>query len=60
MWVRIRKGQLKGRKLVAKDVKNKSNLENILKSKIGYVDFKRIRISPDYSQLLKKNVFAMI
>ena len=43
-----------------KDVKHKPNLEKILKSDIGYVDFKRIRISPDYSQQLKKNVFAMI
>ena len=32
--VRIRKGQLKGRKLMAKDVKKKPNLENILKSDI--------------------------
>ena len=31
MWVRIRKGQLKGKKLLAKDVKNKPNLEKILK-----------------------------
>lgn len=60
MWVRIRKGQLKGRKLFAKDVKTKLNLEEILKSNIDYIDFKRIRISPDYCQQLKKNVFAMI
>ena len=42
MWVRIRKGQLKGRKFLAKDVKHKPNLEKILKSEIGYIDFKRI------------------
>lgn len=60
MWVRLRKGQLKGRKLIARDVKNKPNLEKILKSDIGYVDFKRMWISPDYCQQLKKNVFSMI
>ncbi|XP_059070801.1 uncharacterized protein LOC131860407 [Cryptomeria japonica] len=60
MWVRIRKGQLKGKKLIAKDVKEKPNLERMLKSNIGYIDFKRIRISPDYTHQLKKNVFAMI
>ena len=42
MWIRIRKGQLKGRKLIARDVKNKPNLEEVLTSDIGYVDFKRI------------------
>ncbi|XP_059077054.1 uncharacterized protein LOC131876217 [Cryptomeria japonica] len=60
MSIRIRKGQLKGRKLLAKDVKHKPNLEKLLKSDIGYVDFKRIRISLDYIHQLKKNVFAMI
>ena len=33
--VRIRKGQLKGRKLMAKDVRKKPNLDRILKSDIG-------------------------
>jgi hypothetical protein len=50
MWVRIRKGQLQGKKLVAKDVKYKVNLEKILKSDIGYIDFKNIYTSPDYLQ----------
>jgi hypothetical protein len=54
MWVRIRKGQLQGRKLLAKDVKYKVNLEKILKSDIGYIDFKNIRTSPDYLQQNKK------
>jgi hypothetical protein len=60
MWVRIRKGQLQGRNLLAKDVKYKVNLEKILKSDIGYIDFKNIRISPDYLQQNKKTIFAMI
>ena len=60
MWVRIRKGQLQGRKLLAKDVKHKPNFKKNLKSEIGYIDFKRIRISPDYMNQLKKNIFAMI
>ena len=57
IWIRIRKGQLKGRKLVAKDVKYKPNLEKILKSDIGYIDFKNIRISPIFLQQIKKTIF---
>jgi hypothetical protein len=60
MWVRIRKGQLQGRNLLAKDVKYKVNLEKILKSDIGYIDVKNIRISLDYLQQNKKTIFAMI
>jgi hypothetical protein len=60
IWVRIRKGQLRGRKILARDVKYKPNLEKILKSDIGYIDFKNIHISPDYMQQIKKNIFAMI
>ena len=60
MWVRIRNGQLQGRKLLAKDVKYKVNLEKILKSDIGYIDFKSMRTSPDYLQQNKKTIFAMI
>jgi exonuclease III len=60
MWIRIRKGQLRGRKLLAIDVKYKPNLEKILKSDIGYIDFKNIRISPDYLHQIQKNIFAMI
>jgi exonuclease III len=60
IWIRIRKGQLRGRTLLARDVKYKPNLEKILKSDIGYVDFKNIRISPDYLHQIQKNIFAMI
>jgi len=60
MWMRIIKGQLQGRKLLAKYVKYKANLEKILKCDIGYIDFKNIRISPDYLQQNKKTIFAMI
>jgi hypothetical protein len=45
---------------LAKDVKYKANLEKILKSDIRYIDFKNIRISPDYLQQNKKTIFAMI
>ena len=58
--IQIRKGQLQGRKLFAKDVKYKVNLEKILRSDIGYIDFKNIRISPDYLQQNKKTIFEMI
>jgi hypothetical protein len=60
MWVRIRKGQLQGINLLARDVKYKENLEKILKSDIGYIDFKNIHISPNYLQQNKKNIFSMI
>jgi len=60
IWIRIRKGQLKGRNLVAKDVKSKPNLDQILKSDIGYMDLKEIRISPDYLRNLQRNHYAMI
>jgi len=58
--IRIRKGKLKGRKLLAKDVKYKPKLDNILKSDIGYIDFEYIIISLDYLQQIKKKIFAMI
>jgi hypothetical protein len=45
---------------LAKDVKEKVNLEKIMKSDIGYIDFKNIRTSPDYLQQNKRNIFAMI
>ena len=46
--------------MLAKDVKYKVNLEKILKSDIGYIDFQNIRTSPDYLQQKKKTIFAMI
>ena len=46
--------------MLAKDVKYKVNLEKILKSDIGYIDFKNIHNSPHYLQQNKKNIFAMI
>ena len=60
IWVQIRKGQLRGRNILTKDVNYKPNLEKILKFDIGYIDFKNIRISYDYLQQIKKNVFPMI
>ena len=60
IWVQIRKGQLKGRKILAKDVKYRANLEKLLKSDIGYIDFKNIRISSDHLEQIRKNIFAMI
>jgi hypothetical protein len=35
-------------------------LEKILKSDIGYIDFKNICISPNYLHQIQKNIFAMI
>ena len=48
IWIQIRKGHLRGIKLLTKDVKHKKNLEQILKSDIGYKDFKHIPISANY------------
>ena len=41
-WVCIRKVELKGEKLYAKDVCNTTNLKNILKSPIGFRSLKSI------------------
>ena len=46
--------------MLAKDVKYKVNLEKILKSDIGYIDFKNIRTSHDYLQQNIFFFFAMI
>jgi hypothetical protein len=59
-WIRMRKSILKSRKPTAAQVSNKKNLENLLKSDIGYRELTRIRTSPDYLDRLRKNVFAMI
>jgi len=59
-WISIRKGELKGQKLVAKDVKNKSNLKKLLKSPIAYQFLRSIHTSPDYFENLQKDIFAMI
>ena len=42
LWIEVRKGKLRGRSLLAKDVKYKPNLEQLLKFDIGYIDFKNI------------------
>jgi len=60
VWIQIRKGQLQGRKVLAKDVNYKPNLEKILKSDIGYIDLKKNRTSLDYFEHINKNVFVMI
>lgn len=60
MWIQIRKGKLKGRKLVAKDVKSKSNLYHILKFEIGYMDLKTSPASPDCHQQMHNKIYAMI
>lgn len=58
--IRIRRGKLKWRKLRAKYVKNNLNLDNILRSDIGYMDFKYIRIYPDFLQQMKNIMFSLI
>lgn len=58
-WVCIRKGELKGKKLCAKDVKGMSNLNKFLQSPVGYHSLK-IYVFPDYVENMKKDIFAMI
>jgi hypothetical protein len=48
IWIRIIKGQLRGRNILERDLKYKENLEKILKYDIGYIDFKNIWIYHDY------------
>jgi hypothetical protein len=59
-WIRIQKTILKGRKPIATQVINTKNLENILKSYMGYREFSKIRISLDYLDQLQMNEFAII
>jgi hypothetical protein len=59
-WICIQKTILKGQKPIATEVKNSKNIENILKSDLGYKEFKKNKKSPDYLDRLQKNVFAMI
>jgi len=59
-WIRIRKGKLNGRTLIAVDVAKEPNLDNILQSYTGFRDLKRLYTSPDYIEGLRKNLFAMI
>jgi hypothetical protein len=59
-WIRIRKTILKDQKPRAAQVRNTKDLENILKSDMGYRELIKIRTSPDYLDRLRKNVFAMI
>ena len=59
-WISVRKGELKGKKITAKDVKYQKNLEKILKSPIAYRSLQCIRTSPDYFETIRKDVFAMI
>jgi hypothetical protein len=51
---------LKGRKLLAKDVKSKPNLDRILKLDICYMDLRTICASLDYFVGLCRNIYAMI
>jgi hypothetical protein len=59
-WVCIRKAELRGQKLTAKDVRNPTNLERIIRSPLGFRSLKSICTSPDYLEHTKKNIFAMI
>ena len=59
-WISIRIGELKGKKITAKEVKSKANLEKTLKTPIAYRSLKVIRTSPDYYENMKKDLFAMI
>ena len=60
MWIRIRKGKLKGRKLIEKDVKSKPNLDRILELYLGYMDLRTIHTSQHYLKQLHKIIYAMI
>jgi hypothetical protein len=53
--VQIRKEKLCGRALKAYQVQDKSNLDNIFKSYLGYCDLKGLCNSFDYFEMLQKN-----
>jgi len=56
MW----KGKLCDRTLWIFQVQNKPNLDNILKSYLGYHDLQNLCNSPNYFERLQKNLFIMI
>jgi len=46
--------------VIAKDVSNNVNLDNMLKLELGYKKLGHIRTSPDYLDHIHKDVFGMI
>jgi hypothetical protein len=58
-WICIQKTILKGHKPTAAQVINTKDLENILKSDMGYRELIKIRTSPNNLDPLQKNVFAI-
>jgi hypothetical protein len=54
-WVQIWKGKLCGKTLKTYQVKKKQNLNNILKSYLGYHDLEGLCNSPNYFERLQKN-----
>ena len=59
-WISIRIGELKGKKIAAKEVKSKASHEKFLKNPIAYRSLKAIRTSPNYYENMKKDLFSMI
>ncbi len=55
----MHKTQLQGQHFNAKDVIDNSTLDNILKSQLGYKEFRRIHThtSPDYLHCFRKDFF---
>jgi hypothetical protein len=55
-----KKGTTKRKNTISKRCQVQTKLGKNTQSDIGYIDFKRIRISPDYLHQIQKNIFAMI
>ena len=53
-WIFVRIKELKGKKIVAKDVKSKAKLEKIINSPIAYCALKAISTSSDYYENMRK------
>jgi hypothetical protein len=59
-WIRIHKGKLSWRMLIAGQIAKEPNLDKILQSHIGFRELEKLHTSPDYIEGLRKKLFAMI
>jgi hypothetical protein len=57
-WVQILKGKLCGRTFKTYQIRNKSNLNNIFKSYLGYCDLEGLHKSPNYFKKLPKTIIC--
>ncbi|VDI59060.1 Hypothetical predicted protein [Mytilus galloprovincialis] len=60
VWLSLRRVKTKGKKITAKDLKDESNVDTLVKLDDGYRIFRTLRGSPPYWESAKKDLFAMV